>query len=82
MCIFTGSPSPAPKRSGRHSEGTNESLDTKNIPFPELSHHPLNTDRSRNSETEPQHSKNHANEQRQNNMEKLHQPHTRVTTYV
>ena len=77
-----GSPSPAQKRSGRHHEGTNESLDTKNIPFPELSHHPLNIDRSRNGETKPRHSKNHEKEQRQDNTEKSHQKPTRVTTYV
>jgi hypothetical protein len=56
---------------------------TTNIPFPELSHHPLNTAVPRNGETEPGHSKNYENEPvRKGNTDKPHEQHTRVTTYV
>ncbi|XP_028414321.1 uncharacterized protein LOC114537483 [Dendronephthya gigantea] len=88
-----GIPTPVEKRSGGHSQTRNGVLKATNIPFPELSHHPLNTRHSRNLETEPGHSKNYETEPgcsrnyeteaiRKDNVKTKQQEHSRVTTYV
>ena len=83
-------PSPLEKRSSNYSQSTNDGLNSTDIPFPELSHHPLNTVHSRHgankgetSETvsKARNSKNFENEPAREHKQKHQQP-TRVTTYV